>query len=387
MRRDPDLRRDPARLVGRLRPRTRLRRMADRVRRHAPDLLLSAVAAGLAYAVAALVFGSEHAVFAPIAAVVAVGMTIGQRLVRAVEISVGVVLGLIMAVLLTELIGSGAWQLAVAVLLARTSAVALRASGLMANQAAVAAVFVMVLVPLQDTPPLVRLGDAVIGGAVAVLLSALLGPDPHRVALSTAEDLINDLVTVYRKLARALEDGSPEAADRIMENLESLQGVGGDLAAAVEATREQISLAPARNRLIQRRRIRAIAQLAARAGLMVSSARSCARGVTSLVRHGRRTDPDLVTGLEELAQALKELAHWVKEPGHRDVVARSTLRAAVTASSLLRRRGVSPAGQALAWQIRAASVDVLRVLGLSHDSAVAALEEAAGRADQAHEEE
>lgn len=374
-------------MVRRLRPRTRLRRMIGRVRAHGPGLLLAAVAAGVAYGAAALAFGTEHAVFAPIAAVVSVGISVGQRLVRAIELSVGVVLGLIMAVLLTEVIGSGGWQLALAVLLAMTSAVALRASVLMANQAAVAAVFVMVLVPLQDTPPLVRLGDAVIGGAVAVLLAALLGPDPHRAAMSTAQDLIGDLETAYGRLARALEDGSLGAADHLMEDLESLQGVGQDLSAAVEATREQITLAPSRARLIQRRRIRAIAQLGARAGLMVTSARSCARAVTSLVRHGRRTDPDLVTGLEELSQALRELARWVREPSHREVVVRSTLRAAVTASRLLQRRGVSLAGQALAWQIRAAAVDVLRVLGLSHSSAVAALEEAAGRADQTHEGE
>jgi len=37
----------------------------------------------------------------------------------------------------------------------------------------------------------------------------------------------------------------------------------------------------------------------------------------------------------------------------------------------------------LAWQVRAAAVDVLRVLGLSYTAAVAALESAAGRADRA----
>lgn len=379
---DPDVTRDPTWLVRRLRPRTRLKRMLNRVRRYAPNLLLSAVAAGLAYALAALIFGSDDAVFAPIAAVVAVGISAGQRLVRAVEISLGVVLGLIMAVLLTEVIGSGAWQLSLAVLLALTAAVALRASGLMANQAAVAAVFVMVLVPLQDTAPLIRLGDAVIGGAVAVVLTALFGPDPHRVALSTAEDLLKGLATAYGRLAQALEKPAVGTAERVLADLESLEGIGGELRTAVAATRESISVAPSKARLIQRRRLRAIVQLADRAGLMVTSARSCARGAASLVRHGRRTDPQLVTALEELARTHKELARWVQEPTHREVVLQSTMKAAVTASALLRRPRVSPAGQALAWQIRAAAVDVLRVLGLSHPSAIAALEDAAGRTDQ-----
>lgn len=382
MRGDPDLRRDPTRWLGWLKPRTRLRRMLGRVRRHSPHLLLAALAAGLSYVLAAVAFGEEHAIFAPIAAVVSIGMSAGQRLLRAVEISIGVILGLVLAVLLTQLIGSGGWQLALAVLLARSAAVALKASGLMANQAAVAAVFVMVLVPLQDTPPLVRLGDAVIGGAVAVLLSALLAPDPHRVALTTAEELLNDLATAYRQLAKALEKGSADRAERTLDSLERLEGAGGDLESAMEATRERISLARSDTRVAQRRRLRAIAQLSARAGIMVTSARSCSRGVATLVRHGRRPDPTLITGLEQLAHALHELSGWVGGQARRQVVTEATLRAAVSGSRVLNQPLVSPAGQALAWQVRAAAVDVLRVLGMSHDSAVAALEEAAGRADR-----
>lgn len=361
--------------------------MTARVRRHSPHLVLAAVAAGLSYALAALAFGSEHAVFAPIAAVVATGMSAGQRLVRAVEISVGVVLGLLMAVLLTQLIGTGGWQLAVAVLLARTSAVALRASGLMANQAAVAAVFVMVLVPLQDTPPLVRLGDALVGGVVAVVLSAVIGPDPHRVALATAEDLLHDLARAYRRLAQALEQSSAPMAERTLEELASLEGAGSDLDTVVLATRERFNLAPSRTRLAQRRRLRAIEQLAARAGLMVTSAQSSSRGVASLARHGPRADAGLVTSLNELAQALQELARWVHGQARRDAVLQSALRAAVSASAPMRRDETSPAGQALAWQVRAATVDVLRVLGLSHASAVASLEEVAGRANRTDEGE
>src|SRR5690606_24252435 len=128
-----------------------------RVRRNLPHVLLAAAAAGLAYLLASLLFESGDAVFAPIAAVVSVGLSAGQRLVRAVEITGGVVLGLVLADTLTRMIGAGPWQLAIAVLAGMSAAVVLRASSLMANQAAVTAVFVMVLVPLQDTPPLVRL--------------------------------------------------------------------------------------------------------------------------------------------------------------------------------------------------------------------------------------
>ncbi|MGI9587248.1 MAG: FUSC family protein, partial [Dietzia maris] len=61
-----------------------LSRAFGRLRGHAPTLLLAAVSAGLAYLLAGLVFGPTEAVFAPIAAVVATGLSAGQRRLRAV---------------------------------------------------------------------------------------------------------------------------------------------------------------------------------------------------------------------------------------------------------------------------------------------------------------
>lgn len=381
MRPDPDLRRDPALWMRRVRPRTRLIRMLRRVRRHTPHLLLAAAAAGISYLLASLVFGPDDAVFAPIAAVVSVGLSAGQRLVRAAEISFGVVLGLVMADLLTQLIGAGPWQLAVAVLLGMSAAVALRASSLMANQAAVAAVFVMVLVPLQDTPPLVRLADAVLGGLVAIVLSALFSPDPHRVALVTTEQLLEGLAGGYRGLAAALDTSDMPAVGRIMGDLEKLETAGRDLETAIDATRERITFGAAKTRMRQRRRLRSIEQLAGRAGVMVTSARSTGRAVSTMARHRQPPDPALVSALEQLAQALLEMRSWVRGQARMVVVQEQALRAAVTASALP-PAGTPTAEHALAWQIRGSAVDILRVLGLSTPDAVAALEEAAGRADQ-----
>lgn len=379
---DPDRRRDPGRLVRRIRPRTRVIRAVGRVRGHAPHLLLAGAAAGLAYLLGALAFGPEHAIFAPIAAVVAIGLSSGQRVVRAVEISLGVVLGLVAADLLTRVIGVGSWQLAIAVVLAMAGAVALRASTLMANQAAVAAVFVMVLVPLQDTPPLVRLGDALIGGGVAVLLSSVLSPDPHRVVLRRAHETLTDLAEAYRLLARALERTSLDLTEEAQDRAHRLEGAGDDLDDALKAARERVDLARPRVRSAHRRRLRAVEQLAPRVGMMGTSVRSATRAVATVVRHGGEADPALVTAVEELAGATLELARWTSGEAGRDGVRGAALRAAVTASRVLHQPGTSAAAQALAWQVRAAVVDLLRVLGFSHESAVAELEKAAGRADR-----
>lgn len=126
-------------------------------------------------------------------------------------------------------------------------------------------------------------------------------------------------------------------------------------------------------------------QLAARSGVIVTSARSTARAVSTLARHRSQPDPSLVTGLEQVAQALLELRRWVGGTARMEVVRESALRAAVTATKALRTGAgeqVTPAEQALAWQLRASAVDVLRVLGLSYSAAVTAMEDAAGRVDR-----
>lgn len=171
------------------------------------------------------------------------------------------------------------------------------------------------------------------------------------------------------------------AVGRIMGDLEKLETAGRDLETAIDATRERITFGAAKTRMRQRRRLRSIEQLAGRAGVMVTSARSTGRAVSTMARHRQPPDPALVSALEQLAQALLEMRSWVRGQARMVVVQEQALRAAVTASALP-PAGTPTAEHALAWQIRGSAVDILRVLGLSTPDAVAALEEAAGRADQ-----
>jgi len=57
------------------------------------------------------VLGHDTPFFAPIAAVVSLGTSDGQRLRRVAEVAVGVAVGVFVADLLVILIGTGWWQL------------------------------------------------------------------------------------------------------------------------------------------------------------------------------------------------------------------------------------------------------------------------------------
>jgi len=67
---------------------------ARRLRTLLPTLLMAAVAAGIAWEIALRAFGARGAFFAPVAAVITLGLTVGERVRRAIELSVGVPLGM-----------------------------------------------------------------------------------------------------------------------------------------------------------------------------------------------------------------------------------------------------------------------------------------------------
>src|SRR6478672_4596045 len=70
-----------------------------------------AIAAGVAWWFAQQVVGHPTPFFAPVAAVVSLGTSYGQRLRRVAEVTVGVALGVFGADLLVRVIGTGAWQI------------------------------------------------------------------------------------------------------------------------------------------------------------------------------------------------------------------------------------------------------------------------------------
>src|SRR6187401_2263804 len=102
-----------------------------------------AVAAGVAWFIAHDVVGHPTPFFAPIAAVLCLGTSYGQRLRRVAEVTVGVAVGVFLADLLLLLIGTGAWQVSVLVALAMSITLLLNAGTLFVTQAAVQGIVVV----------------------------------------------------------------------------------------------------------------------------------------------------------------------------------------------------------------------------------------------------
>src|SRR4051812_45847952 len=160
---------EPHPLEGALvRGRTSLATRIDRWRAKRWQVAQCAIAAGVAWWLASDVFGHATPFFAPVAAVVSLGTSYGQRLRRVIEVTIGVAVGVFLADLLVAWLGSGGWQIALIVALAMSAALLLDGGQLLVTQAAVQSIVVAALVP-DPGAAFTRWSDAVIGGLVALV--------------------------------------------------------------------------------------------------------------------------------------------------------------------------------------------------------------------------
>ena len=103
--------------------RQRLRSGIRRLRKGWLQILQTAVAAAVAWSLAVLILGLDRPTFAPIAAVISLGLAVGERGRRAVELTLGVAFGVAIADLFVSVLGVGALQSGILVVLAMAVAV------------------------------------------------------------------------------------------------------------------------------------------------------------------------------------------------------------------------------------------------------------------------
>jgi len=139
----------------------------------AVPVVQTALAAGLSWFVAVHLFGHRAPLFAPVAAIVCIDMTVGQRLRRAIELIVGASVGVGVGALLISAIGTGPWQIAVIVALATSVAVLLHGRAVINVQAAISAILVATLSVSGDTSGIDRLFDGLIGAAIGLVIDAV----------------------------------------------------------------------------------------------------------------------------------------------------------------------------------------------------------------------
>ncbi len=129
------------------------------------QILQTAVAACAAWFLSVLLLGVDRPTFAPIAAVICLGLAVGERGRRAVELTLGVAFGVAIADFLVFVVGVGALQAGFVVALAMSVAVFLGRKEIGVNETAISAMIILITFHAPDTGlPLERFLEALIGG-------------------------------------------------------------------------------------------------------------------------------------------------------------------------------------------------------------------------------
>lgn len=181
-----------------------------------PAMLQITVTAVAAWAVAHFLLGHPYPIIASVVAITALGFVGDARPVRVLETVVGMTLGIALAEVLLIAAGPGALQFALALLLTLAVARFVSANPAFAIAAAVQCTLVM-LMPAPAGGPFTRTLDALVGGALALLATALIPRDAGRAALRAGRRLIGEHVAVLEGLAAALSAGDAPAADAALE--------------------------------------------------------------------------------------------------------------------------------------------------------------------------
>ena len=339
--------------------------LRDRWHRLRVNALLAAqtgLAAALAWLLAHEVLGHPQPFFAPIAAVITLGVSIGQRLRRAAELVLGVAIGIAVGDAFIALVGTGAWQIGVVVTLAVLAAVFVGGTAPLLTQSASSAVLVATLAPPTTGIYYGRFIDALIGGVVALAVMALLLPvNPLTVVSRAAGPALDMLAEGLLDSAAALAARDPAAAGAALGDMRAGESDLTRFQDALGAGRETATLAPLRWRA--RGALSQYVDAAEHITHALRNARLLARRCVTLLQDAEPLPEPLIAAPATLAEAVRELRRELNdgvEPRHTRELAQRAVREAATAYA----DGVGFSGSVVVAQIRSIATDLLNATGL-----------------------
>jgi uncharacterized membrane protein YgaE (UPF0421/DUF939 family) len=362
------------------RGRLSMRQRVERLKLAGRPIVQIAVASTGAWLFAVEVFGHPRPIFAPISAVVVLGLSMGQRLQRAVELALGVAVGLGIADLIIRVTGVGAWQIALIVLLSTSVAVLLGSGQLFASQAAISGILVATL-PAGTSPSFGRFFDSLAGGIIAIAVSALVLPPKPLVELRrSVGPLLAELAETLEDVAAALDARDRAAAEAALVRARGIEELEARFEEAVTEGRETARFAPPRRG--QRDQVATYAIAAAQVDLAVRNVRVLARGAIRAIALDENVPPGLGESLHDLAAAVRALEGALEEEAQVAAVREAALRAAARATRVLEGTG-NLSVSVLVGQVRSTATDLLRGTGMSYDEASRAVRKAAQEAQEA----
>ncbi len=324
----------------------------------------TALTAGLAWLVATAVLGHAQPFFAPVAAIVTLGVSYGQRMRRGIEIAIGVAVGVLIGDLFAVVFGSGVWQIMIALVLAMSAATLLSKRQLVIIQACVQSVIVVALAPTA-AQGFGRWLDALVGCALALLMATVAPSAPLRKPARLAAQVLDELAATMEAAAAELKEADERAGDQVLTQARQTEEALADLDDATAEGLAVVRQSPFRRR--QLAGIEAYAQLSDPLGHASRNLRVLARRCAVALWRGEEVPAPYRAQMSELAEVMRFMAIELRNR-RLPTRARDRLVAVGEATSHLSLTEEISAVVILA-QVRSITADLLELTGIDYAEA------------------
>lgn len=332
------------------------------------QVLKIGLASGCAWALAVWLFHSEKPYFAPMAAILCLQVTVAESVSRGIQRIMGVVGGILMALLFTNVVGVHAWSIGLVVIVAMVAGSWFRLGPQGIPQVAISALLVMTIGSSVSGYALFRILDTMLGAVVAILVNALIiPPDFTRQAENSLEMLAHAVSEVLAGIRLDLLAGlDPQEASYHLKRARAIDRALHDARVAIRRAEESLKW----NYLMRQRKSR-LERLRSAVSVLehsVSQVRGIARTLFLTLHRdvGRPLSAlpglvaiDMADLLYTIHQALMSYARLIKS---RDPDAASALDDHLADAAQKRTRLVSRAGELLLKDQAASFLDIASVV-------------------------
>jgi len=341
----------------------------------------AAIAAVAAYAFASIIFGHSEPYFAATSALITLGFGRDPHIRKALEVSIGATLGILVGDSLQALLGQGYWQGVIVVFVTIMLARFIDSGIIFTTQMSIQAVMV-VLLPIPPEGPFSRSLDAVIGGIIAIAITMITPISLRKQTVAGMRELFTSITGVLRELSTALGEVDSRSGWVALIEARGLQAKIDAVRAELSTAGEMATYSPTRRSA--RQDLSEMSRTLEKTDLAVRSLRIIARRVITVIDEIDAKDEyedDLVRMSEwfaEAADSVAVLGRSVAEPvapgRHRSLsIARNAIGSATTKLTPRTLGADTLHGEAMVMMCRPMMVDFLEATGSDHDEATSYL--------------
>lgn len=337
-----------------------------RLRDSLPAITQVVLAAVAAFLLAQALLNQSSPLIAAIIPIASLGFVGDARPFRVLETAIAMTFGIVLAEALLVWLGSSVWVFALALGLTLVLARFVSAKAAFAISAAVQCTLVM-LGPVPPGGPFIRTVDALIGGVVAIVATAIVPRNPWGTAVRVGRRLFHRHAEVLVRLAAALRVADVVKSAAALELARQSSSQSDDFSDAVDSGRAIARVSPWY--WPRRADFARLESMVLPADLATRNLRVIARRSDYLVGLGQ-PEPELATLLEQVAVAIDQLTDSIADVTLRPVAQAQFIDIAhrLRASDLIGDDASAHEGNVI-WATRSYVIDALCATGMTVDEA------------------